>query len=176
MAKKTVMRRHAKTLPMSGDVLIDVEGRELERGASAAFALGVRARRARAPDRRDGRRAVRRRDRRGRDEGTEPERRQSAGEGRRPLAHPTSPSTTRPPRTRQRAEQMAEEILEALSKAKNLPELKAAYDGNQLELAGLPEDLAETVEGGYERNLKRLGSTRIKIARQVAEAQAELAK
>jgi recombination protein RecT len=30
MAKKTVMRRHAKTLPMSGDVLIDVEGRELE--------------------------------------------------------------------------------------------------------------------------------------------------
>jgi recombination protein RecT len=41
MAKKTVMRRHAKTLPMSGDVLIDIEGRELERGTSAAFALGV---------------------------------------------------------------------------------------------------------------------------------------
>jgi hypothetical protein len=36
--------------------------------------------------------------------------------------------------------------------------------------------LADTVEGGYERNLKRLGSTRVKVARQVAEAQAELAK
>lgn len=40
MAKKTVMRRHAKTLPMSGDVLLDVEGRELEAGTSAARALG----------------------------------------------------------------------------------------------------------------------------------------
>jgi recombination protein RecT len=29
-AKKTVMRRHSKTLPMSGDLMIDVEGRELE--------------------------------------------------------------------------------------------------------------------------------------------------
>lgn len=40
MAKKTVMRRHAKTLPMTGDILIDVEGRELEVGTSTARALG----------------------------------------------------------------------------------------------------------------------------------------
>jgi recombination protein RecT len=40
MAKKTVMRRHAKTLPMSGDVLIDVEGHELERNVSSVAALG----------------------------------------------------------------------------------------------------------------------------------------
>jgi recombination protein RecT len=40
MAKKTVMRRHAKTLPMSGDLVIDVEGRDLEAGVSAARALG----------------------------------------------------------------------------------------------------------------------------------------
>lgn len=40
MAKKTVMRRHAKTLPMSGDLMIDVEGRELEmRGTVAALAV-----------------------------------------------------------------------------------------------------------------------------------------
>lgn len=39
MAKKTVMRRHAKTLPMSGDVIIDVEGRELETSTSTAAAL-----------------------------------------------------------------------------------------------------------------------------------------
>lgn len=30
MAKKTAMRRHSKTLPMSGDIMIDVEGRELD--------------------------------------------------------------------------------------------------------------------------------------------------
>lgn len=40
MAKKTVMRRHAKTLPMSGDMLIDIEGRELESNASSAAVLG----------------------------------------------------------------------------------------------------------------------------------------
>ncbi|MBF5091319.1 hypothetical protein F1640_15130 [Novosphingobium sp. NBM11] len=30
MAKKTAMRRHSKTLPMSGDLMVDVEGRELD--------------------------------------------------------------------------------------------------------------------------------------------------
>lgn len=38
-AKKTVMRRHSKTLPQSGDVIIDIEGRELEAGASIVRAL-----------------------------------------------------------------------------------------------------------------------------------------
>lgn len=38
--KKTVMRRHSKTLPMSGDI-IDVEGRELESGRSAAAMLAA---------------------------------------------------------------------------------------------------------------------------------------
>lgn len=32
-AKKTAIRRHSKTLPMSGDLMIDVEGRELETSA-----------------------------------------------------------------------------------------------------------------------------------------------
>ncbi len=39
MARKTVMRRHSKTLPMSGDVFVDVEGREHEAAASAAHLL-----------------------------------------------------------------------------------------------------------------------------------------
>lgn len=41
MARKTVMRRHSKTLPMSGDIIIDVEGRELEASESAARLLQV---------------------------------------------------------------------------------------------------------------------------------------
>lgn len=40
-AKKTVMRRHSKTLPMSGDI-IDVEGRELDAAQSAAAMLSVK--------------------------------------------------------------------------------------------------------------------------------------
>ena len=34
-AKKTAIRRHSKTLPMSGDLMVDVEGRELETSASS---------------------------------------------------------------------------------------------------------------------------------------------
>jgi recombination protein RecT len=40
MAKKTVMRRHAKTLPQSGDIIVDVEGQEQEVGRSTAALLG----------------------------------------------------------------------------------------------------------------------------------------
>lgn len=43
MARKTVMRRHSKTLPMSGDVIIDVEGHEHEAAASATQVLSVEA-------------------------------------------------------------------------------------------------------------------------------------
>ncbi|AXU20372.1 hypothetical protein C7W88_16970 [Novosphingobium sp. THN1] len=39
MARKTVMRRHSKTLPMSGDLIVDIEGRELEAAASASHYL-----------------------------------------------------------------------------------------------------------------------------------------
>lgn len=39
MAKKTVMRRHSKVLPMSGDIFRDVEGDELARSARSAVAL-----------------------------------------------------------------------------------------------------------------------------------------
>ncbi len=43
MAKKTVMRRHSKFLPMSGDILIDVEGDELAAaGRSTVAALDSR--------------------------------------------------------------------------------------------------------------------------------------
>lgn len=41
MARKTVMRRHSKTLPMSGDVILDVEGSELEAAASTMRVLEV---------------------------------------------------------------------------------------------------------------------------------------
>ncbi len=42
-AKKTVMRRHSKVLPMSGDLIVDVEGRELDSGMSTAALLAAPA-------------------------------------------------------------------------------------------------------------------------------------
>jgi recombination protein RecT len=43
MAKKSVMRRHSKTLPMTGDLMIDVEGREIEESSNTALALNSTA-------------------------------------------------------------------------------------------------------------------------------------
>lgn len=42
-AKKTAIRRHSKTLPQSGDVIIDVEGRELEANISTTALLDTHA-------------------------------------------------------------------------------------------------------------------------------------
>lgn len=39
MARKTVMRRHSKTLPMSGDIIVDVEANEIEAASRAAALL-----------------------------------------------------------------------------------------------------------------------------------------
>lgn len=39
MARKTVMRRHSKTLPMSGDIFTDVEGQEMDAAERAAKLL-----------------------------------------------------------------------------------------------------------------------------------------
>lgn len=39
MAKKTVMRRHSKVLPMSGDIFRDVEGEEVDRSITSATRL-----------------------------------------------------------------------------------------------------------------------------------------
>lgn len=39
MAKKTVIRRHSKWLPMSSDIFVDVEGAEIEAAARSAVAL-----------------------------------------------------------------------------------------------------------------------------------------
>lgn len=41
MARKTVMRRHSKTLPMTGDIIVDIEGQEQEASLSAMKALEV---------------------------------------------------------------------------------------------------------------------------------------
>jgi recombination protein RecT len=41
MARKSVLRRHSKTLPMSGDIIHDIEGREHEAAESAMRALSV---------------------------------------------------------------------------------------------------------------------------------------
>jgi recombination protein RecT len=47
MAKKTVIRRHSKSLPQTGDILVDIEGADIAHAAQSAVALLD----SRAPDR-----------------------------------------------------------------------------------------------------------------------------
>jgi recombination protein RecT len=179
MAKKTVMRRHSKTLPMSGDVLIDVEGRELERNASSAFALGSTA-----PDA-----AELLTD----DTGThydpatgevhdEPEQDERRDDQPAQVNDQAEPSTDTPElfnnddgEARQKQEEEANRLIGEMSEARNVVTLKKVYDGNELEIASLPDDLASDVESSYDRNLKRFGTTRVKVAKVIAEANAEAA-
>jgi recombination protein RecT len=77
---------------------------------------------------------------------------------------------------RVRAEEDANRILGEMSDAGNVIALKRVYDSSQLELTGLPEDLAAAVESGYDRSLKRLGTTRALVAKVVAKANSEKAE
>jgi hypothetical protein len=69
--------------------------------------------------------------------------------------------------------EVAEELIEAMSAASNVAALKALYDGAQLDIAGMPDDTATACEQAYDRNLKRLGTSRAKVAAALTRAKAE---
>jgi recombination protein RecT len=193
--KKTVMKRHSKVLPMSTDINVERSDRELEVAASVAALIskvkddeptlltdesGSQYDGETGEVHDDG-------DDRGNaiaDEGTG-----SSTQSRDTQAESGSTASTAQRSTdtasqsdedepfdaeageaRAKQEETANDILGAMSEAGNVVVLKRLYDDNQLEIAGLPDDLATTVEGGYDRALKRLGTTRAQVARKVAEA------
>lgn len=179
-AKKTVMRRHSKTLPMSGDVIIDVEGRELEAGTSAAALLGSTA----------GGQPERIEDRTTEDETphnpetgeiveTEDEvdvsnqnaTDQASDENEpepEPELDPATGMTIHP------AAGKADELIGAFKKAETIIDLKALHSGAELDIAAMPDDIAECVESSYQQNLKRLTDRNAKAkARETALAAEE---
>lgn len=174
MAKKTVMRRHAKTLPQSGDVLIDVEGRAYESGASTALALG----------------------------GTEPdeptlitddsgdtidpatgevvEEAGNTGQGvtsedEGATAEQTGDSTDEQTGvTKDPAEAKADAVIDAMDKATLLPDLKAIYKDVEPHLGFMDVQLSRAIEEAFDRNEKRLKPA--PAAKAKAEAEPESAK
>lgn len=174
MAKKTVMRRHSKTLPMSGDVLLDVEDRGLDPAKSAAWALSVDADEPTLITDESGDtidsatgEVV---DEGGKhdepEQGGEDEQRDEAGQSGE--VNDLFVGDAQNPMT-----EVAEELIEAMSAAPNVPMLKALYDGAQLDIAGMPDDTATACEQAYDRNLKRLGTSRAKVAAALTRAKAE---
>lgn len=221
MAKKTVMRRHAKTLPQSGDIIIDVEGQELDAGVSTARALEQQPDAPQIEHRDDGHdpetgeirdddgQAERPTDGQGSftDEREEPEKPKrtrrtreqidadnaaaaASAEGNAPVSQATSDdgngAATSPQDdqdsdgrgqtamtsashsedeaaveqeadNRHPAAEKAIELIGTFDKAETIIDLRARYNDAQLDLAAMPDDIAEGVEAAYQRRRQELG-------------------
>lgn len=181
MAKKTVMRRHAKTLPMSSDVIAELGGEddELLAGRSAALTLGSTA-----PDgpvlitdesgdqidsgtgeivgnANDDQPPVEEQAKPARGKGkakAEPEKAQDAASAKDEKAEP-EPEPERDDQTgvtKDPNEAVAERLLGEFANAKNEKDLKKLWDGSELDRAPMSGDLHSAVQNGYMRHEKRL--------------------
>lgn len=146
-AKKTVMRRHSKVLPMSGDLLIDVEGQELEQGASAAAVLG--SQQEDAPELLEDRTAQAEREQEERDHNggftIAEEQAQEVEEQQEqpgPTPHP--------------AEAKAEELVAAFKAAENIIDLETAWDEAKRHSNAMPDEIWAGIGAEYRAAEKKL--------------------
>jgi recombination protein RecT len=164
MAKKTVMRRHAKTLPMSGDVLIDVEGRDLENATSATRALGSVA--PDAPQIED----------RSEETPHDPETGEiheptpseefldESADGNAPLNEEDTPPSDEPHPAQETADRIIGEIKAALA----IMDVNKILTKNQLDIAAMPQPIADAVESAAQQRRDA-----IRAAHEKAKAKAE---
>lgn len=202
MAKKTVMRRHAKTLPQSGDIIIDVEGEEQERAGQSAAAV-LASQNADAPQiehrgeeeltphdtetgeiHEEEESQAEQKPKRTRRTRAQIDADNAAAEAAQQPASDTPPNDDPPEEVRAREEREQAQEEEALSdedveqeadnrhpaaekaveligifeKAANVIDLKARYDEAQLDIAAMPDDIAEGVEAAYQRRRNELGA------------------
>lgn len=157
-AKKTVMRRHSKVLPMSGDLIIDVEGRELDAGMSAAALLSTPTV---APALIDDR--------------SDPPHDSETGEIDEPetvdveansvdesgdVSDPVAEEASQPTDDElDPAEKAANAWIDAFAKTETLIDLKKIYGQSELDRSMMSEALREAVEKAYDDNTARLKPT-----------------
>jgi recombination protein RecT len=176
MAKKTVMRRHAKTLPMSGDVLLDVEGRDLENGMSAARALGSVApespqledRSEETPHDPETGEIIEDESAEG-NAGASGDTAQSSaedtptesgtttsGNGQTATTDASPSETDEMGVTKHPAEGRADQLIGAFKKAETVIDLNNQHKAAEEDIAAMPEEIAAAVESAYSEAVKRL--------------------
>jgi recombination protein RecT len=164
-AKKTVMRRHSKTLPMSGDVIIDVEGREIENGMGAAAVLS-------APEKEPERIIDASGDTIDQETGEvieeastdEIDRANHAGlaEGETTIEEDLRRTSDQPETDEQTdttphpAEAKAEALLEQMGTAETIIDLDRIYDGAEADREAMSDEIRTVVDAAYARHTKRL--------------------
>ncbi len=133
MAKKTVMRRHAKTLPMSGDIL-DVEARDEAAYATSAVSVLGSAREEEPM-------AITGPDEQG--QGHDPETGEITDQDDDFTPHPASA--------------VADQIITDTRAAQTVIDLQNLEKARELDIAAMPDEMAEPVRGAFETARVRLG-------------------
>lgn len=188
MAKKTVIRRHSKSLPMSGDVFADVEAAEIEaaaRSAVAALSLAPGGQPQRIEDHTD-------------EPSHDPETgeiiEEDTAEGTSESQNATDETSddnrpeqeTKPARgkkaqapkaedeqqtgedeigvTKHPAEAKAEQLLADMARVENIIDLDKLYGKAEADIAAMPDDVRGVVDAAYTRHTKRLSPAKAEAA------------
>ena len=146
MAKKSVMRRHSKTLPMSGDILLDVEGRDQDHAATSAVDLldstaGGEPRRIEATAAEEAHDPV-------------------TGELQGPVGQDEpdfSELDEQTGTTRHPSEDPADALIAAMRDAKTIIDLNSAFSREKANVAAMPDEIATVVHGEFARLKAKLG-------------------
>lgn len=156
--KKTVMRRHSKVLPQSGDLIVDVEGRELESGMSAVALLGsasvepehlITDESGNTIDTTTGEVVEPEQDIRDDERGDDGD--DDQGEAVNDADTDEQTGITKDP-----AEAKADEYIEKMNKAELLPDLRKLYKEVSPHLSAMPGGLSLAIDEAYDRNERRL--------------------
>jgi recombination protein RecT len=179
MAKKTVMRRHSKTLPMSGDVLLDLGG-EAENISASRSALGVlgsefpdtpqlitdesgdqidtstgeiiEGQASEAAAENPAKEKEEKKPARGTGKADKPAEPEQAAQ--------PEPEQDESGQSKHPAEAKAEELLASMARAETIIDLDRIFGGAESDIMAMPDEIRSVVDAAYSRNTRRLSPAR----------------
>jgi recombination protein RecT len=164
MAKKTVLRRHSKTLPQSGDLIIEADDDEMDSGTSTVALLASQTEdEPKALEDHDPEtgeiieESESQNDTVAATETNQPEKPAAKKAKRGEPAKAEEPAVDEQTGiTKDPFEAKADEYLERFNKAENIVDLNKAHDEFDRESEGWPYEIVQTIESGHKLNERRL--------------------
>jgi recombination protein RecT len=186
MVEKTVLKQHAKSLPQSGDLILEADDDEAYAGRSAAAILSVPGGEPQAiedhtddlPDHDpetgeiidDNADNANTSDERV-NETAKTERKEQKAKARQRNAEPEKAAEQEPARddqtgvTKDPFEEAADKYLDRFSKAETVIDLNRIHDEFDRESEGWPYGIVKAIDAGYEKNRQRLDPAKVELAK-----------